>query len=105
LKWIVDTAAKETQLWSAAWQENLNIEAVKLFKKKVEFVKMDPETIIEFAKVTQKYLDEIKAKFPDAKKALDSQDQFKRDFAEWREERSGVAPWPYDTFIKGKVLQ
>ena len=41
LKWIVDIAAKETQLWSTAWQENLNIEAIKLFKEKVEFVQMD----------------------------------------------------------------
>lgn len=105
LKWIVDTAAKETQLWSNGWQENLNIEAVRLFKQRVEFVKMDPETINEFAKVSHEYLQELKEKFPDVKKALDSQDQFKKDFADWREERSGVAPWPYEMFIQGKHLQ
>lgn len=105
LKWIVDTAAKELQLWSTAWQENLNIEAVRLFKQRVEFVKMDPDTINEFAKVSHDYLEELKQKFPDVKKVLDSQDQFKADFADWREERSGVAPWPYEQFVKGKHLQ
>lgn len=105
LKWIVDIAAKETQLWSTAWAENLNAEAIKLYKKKVEFVRMDTETINAFAKASQEYLNELKAKYPDVKKVLDSQDQFKADFAPWREERSGIAPWPYDQFIKGKHLQ
>ncbi len=105
LKWIVDIAAKETQLWSNAWQENLNIEAIKLFKEKVEFVKMDDEAITEFAKVTKEYLEEVKAKNPDAKKTLDSQEQFKRDFADWREIRSGITPWPIDDFINGKRMQ
>jgi TRAP-type mannitol/chloroaromatic compound transport system substrate-binding protein len=105
LKWIVDIAAKETQLWSAAWQENLNIEAIKLFKEKVEFVKMDDEAITEFAKVTKAYLEKVKARNPDAKKSLESQEQFKQDFAEWREIRSGLTPWPIDDFINGKRLQ
>jgi TRAP-type mannitol/chloroaromatic compound transport system substrate-binding protein len=101
----VDIAAKETQLWSTAWQENLNIEAIKLFKQKVEFVKMDDEAITEFAKVTKDYLDKVKARNPDAKKTLESQEEFKREFAEWREIRSGLTPWPIDDFIKGKRLQ
>jgi TRAP-type mannitol/chloroaromatic compound transport system substrate-binding protein len=105
LKWIIDIAAKETQLWSTAWQEQLNIEAIKLFKKKVEFVKMDDESITSFAKRTKEYLDELKAKHPDVKKTLDSQEAFKSDFAEWREIRSGLTPWPIDDFIKGKRLQ
>ncbi|MBM9603316.1 TRAP transporter substrate-binding protein [Desulfopila inferna] len=105
LQWIVKMAAKETQLWSNAWQENLNIEAIKLFKESVEFVKMDDEAITEFAKVTKAYLDEVKAKYPDVKKTLDSQEQFKRDFAEWREIRSGITPWPIDDFIDGKRMQ
>lgn len=105
LKWIVDTAAKETQLWSTAWQENLNIEAIKRFKKKVEFVRMDDETITNFAKRTKEYLDELKAKHPDVKKVLDSQDAFRADFAEWREIRSGVTPWPLDDYIAGKRTQ
>jgi TRAP-type mannitol/chloroaromatic compound transport system substrate-binding protein len=105
LKWIVDTAAKETQLWSTAWQENLNVEAIKRFKQKVEFVRMDDETITAFAKQTKTYLDELKAKYPDVKKVLDSQDAFRKDFAEWREIRSGVAPWPMDDYIAGKRTQ
>jgi len=105
LKWIVDIAAKETQQWSTAWAENLNAEAVKLFKKKVEFVRMDEDAINKFAKASHKYLEGLKAKFPDVKKVLDSQDKFKADFADWREERGGIAPWPHDQFITGKHKQ
>ncbi len=105
LKYIVDIAAKETQLWSTAWQENLNIEAIKLFKKKVEFVKMDEAAISSFAKMTKEYLEELKAKYPNVKTTLDSQELLKKDFAEWREVRSGLAPWPIDDYISGKRLQ
>jgi TRAP-type mannitol/chloroaromatic compound transport system substrate-binding protein len=105
LKWIIDIAAKETQLWSTAWQENLNIEAIKLFKENVEFVRMDDEAITAFAKRTKEYLEGVKAKYPEVKATLDSQEQFKKDFAEWREIRSGLTPWPIDDFIAGKRLQ
>ncbi|AMV73818.1 TRAP proton/solute symporter, periplasmic substrate-binding protein [Desulfuromonas sp. DDH964] len=105
LKWIIDIAAKETQLWSSAWQENLNIDAIKLFKQKVEFVKMDDAAITSFAKRTKEYLDELKGKYPDVKKTLDSQEQFKKDFADWREIRSGLTPWPIDDYINGKRTQ
>jgi TRAP-type mannitol/chloroaromatic compound transport system substrate-binding protein len=105
LKWIVNIAAKETQLWSNAWIENLNIEAINKFKEKVEFVTMDKETRIEFAKMTKTHLDGLKQKFPDVKKVLDSQEQLKKDFSTWREQRSGVAPWPIDEYIAGKHMQ
>jgi TRAP-type mannitol/chloroaromatic compound transport system substrate-binding protein len=105
LKWIVDTAAKETQLWSAAWIENLNVEAIRRFKEKVEFVRMDEETISAFAERTMKYLDNLKAKNADVKKVLESQEAFRQDFAQWREIRSGLAPWPMEEFVKGKHLQ
>jgi TRAP-type mannitol/chloroaromatic compound transport system substrate-binding protein len=95
LKWIIDIAAKETQLWSANWQENLNIEAIK----------MDETAITDFAKVTKEYLEELKAKHPNVKVTLDSQEQFKKDFAEWREIRGGLTPWPLDDYIAGKRLQ
>jgi TRAP-type mannitol/chloroaromatic compound transport system substrate-binding protein len=102
LQWIVKIAAKETQLWANAWQENLNTEAIKLFKEKVEFVRMDDDTLNSFAKRTHEYLDGLKKKYPDVKKTLDSQEQFKKDFAQWREIRGGVAPWPYDTYVSGE---
>jgi TRAP-type mannitol/chloroaromatic compound transport system substrate-binding protein len=105
LKWIVDTAAKETQLWSNAWIENLNIEAIRRFKEKVEFVRMDEETISAFAAKTKEYLDKLKAEYPDVKKVLDSQDAFRNEFAEWREIRGGLAPWPIEVFIQGKHTQ
>jgi len=105
LKAIVEICAKETQLWSNAWQENLNIFAVAEIGKKSEYVKMDNATIAEFAKTTKKYLDDLSAKNPDVKKTLESQEAFKKDFAQWRELRSGVAPWPIDEVIKGKLMQ
>jgi hypothetical protein len=39
------------------------------------------------------------------KKVLDSQGEFKREFAFWREMRSGVAPWPKEMVLKGKLMQ
>jgi len=105
LKWIVDLASKETQLWSNAWAENLNAKAVKLFKEKVEFVRMDEATIDEFAKASNAYLEGLKAKYPDVKRIMDSQDQFKADFADWREERGGITPWTHEQFIGGKHMQ
>lgn len=105
LQWIVKIAAAETQLWTKAWIENLNAEALNLMKGKVEFITMDEQTLNAFAKTTKEYLDDLKAKHPDVKKALDSQEQFKRDFADWREQRGRVAPWPIEDYINGKHVQ
>ena len=105
LKIIVETAAKETQLWTNAWQENLNIEALKVIGAKSEFVKMDDVTIVEFAKTSFKYLDDLKAKDPDVKKVLDSQEKLKNEFAQWRELRGRVAPWPHADVLKGRLTQ
>lgn len=103
LKWIVDTAAKETQLWSYSWINNLNAEAIRKFKEKVQIIKMDDAAVIEFAKIANAYLEEKKAANPDVKKILDSQDALKKDFADWRDSRSGATPWPHETFIGGKL--
>lgn len=105
LKWIVKICAKETQLWSYNWINSLNAKAIRLFKEKVEFVTMDEATRIEFRKTTKKYLDSVKAKYPDVKKALDSQEAFIRDYADWREARGGVTPWPYETYVGGKTYE
>jgi TRAP-type mannitol/chloroaromatic compound transport system substrate-binding protein len=105
LKWIIDIAARETQLWSYNWINSLNADAIKLFKKKVEIVKMDKDTLIAFRKTTKKYLDSVKAKYPEVKKVLDSQEKFIEDFAVWRDARSGVTPWPYETYISGRTTE
>jgi TRAP-type mannitol/chloroaromatic compound transport system substrate-binding protein len=105
LKAIVEICAKETQLWSYSWIENLNIPALAQMGKKVEYVKMDDATIIEFAKTSYNYLEELKAKNPDVKKILDSQEQFKKDYAPWRDMRGRVTPWPYEDYIKGQLTQ
>ncbi len=66
---------------------------------------MDDEAITNFAKQTKVYLEDLKAKNPGVKATLDSQELFKKDFAEWREIRSGLTPWPIDDYISGKRLQ
>lgn len=103
LKWIVQICAKETQLWSYNWINGLNAEAINQFKKKIEFVTMDKETRIDFRKTTKAYLDGLKEKYPDVKKVLDSQEAFIEEFASWRDARSGVAPWPYETYVNGRT--
>jgi len=105
LKWIVDTAAKETQLWSFNWMQVLDAEAILLLEKKMEFVQMDPETLIEFRKTTKKYIDNIKANHPNAKKIIDSQEALVKDFEPWRKARGNVVPWSYETYISGKMSQ
>lgn len=105
LKWIVDTAAKETQLWSFNWMQGLNAEAIEILKEKVEFVQMEPETLIEFRKTTQAYLEDLKARHPNVKRILDSQEAFVKEFETWRAARGGVAPWTYETYISGKLFQ
>jgi TRAP-type mannitol/chloroaromatic compound transport system substrate-binding protein len=105
LKIIVETAAKETQLWANAWAENMNIEAIKIMKAKTEFVKLDDATIVDFAKASFDYLNELSAKNPDVKKVLDSQENFKQEFAEWRDLRGRLAPWPQADILKGRLTQ
>jgi TRAP-type mannitol/chloroaromatic compound transport system substrate-binding protein len=105
LKWIIDICAKETQLWSYNWINSLNAEAIRKFKEKVEFVKMDKETLIAFRKTTKTYLDEVKAKHPDVKKVLDSQEAFIDEYAIWRDVRGGASPWPYEDYISGKMYE
>ncbi|WP_028583181.1 TRAP transporter substrate-binding protein [Desulfogranum mediterraneum] len=103
LQEIVKLAAKETQLWAYNWMQNLNAEAMNKLAEKVEIVQMDTATLIEFRKVAKKYVDEIKAKHPNAKKILESQESFIKDFETWRKGRSNVTPWSYETYISGTV--
>jgi TRAP-type mannitol/chloroaromatic compound transport system substrate-binding protein len=103
LQEIVKLAAKETQLWAYNWMQNLNAEAMNKLAEKVEIVQMDPKTLIEFRKMAKTYVDEIKAKHPNAKKILDSQEAFLKDFEIWRKGRSNVTPWSYETYINGRI--
>jgi len=103
LKYIVKICAKETQLWSLSWIENLNSKAMEKFGEKVEIVQMEKSTLIEFRKVTHTYLEKLKEKYPDVKKVLDSQEKFKKDYSVWRKAKSGVTPWPYETYIEGRT--
>lgn len=103
LKWILDTAAKETQLWSYSWLNNLNAESIRRFKEKTEIVMMDEAAIVDFAKTTQVYLEKVKERCPDCKRLLESQEALKKDFTDWRDARAGVTAWPLDEVVKGKL--
>ena len=105
LRWIVKLCAQETQLWSYNWINSLNPEAIRRFKEKIEILKMDKDTLIAFRKTTKEYIDSLKAKYPDVKKVIESQETFIKDFADWRDARSGVTPWPYETYISGKITE
>ncbi|MEM5789203.1 MAG: hypothetical protein AAGU11_17955 [Syntrophobacteraceae bacterium] len=105
LKWILDAAAKETQLWAYSWINNLNAESIRRFREKIEIVRMDDEAIVEFAKTSHKYLEDLKGKNPFLKQVLDSQEALKKDFADWRESRKGVTPWPIEDVMKGKLYE
>ncbi|MCF6247364.1 MAG: TRAP transporter substrate-binding protein DctP [Desulfobacula sp.] len=105
LKAIVKISAKETQLWSYSWISNLNAKAMVKFNEKVEIVQMDKATLIEFRKTTKIYLDSLKAKYPDVKKVLDSQEDFIKEYETWRRAKSGVTPWSYETYIEGNLTQ
>jgi len=105
LKAIVEICAAETNQWEYTWFEFWNIAALKELKKAgVTFVKMAPETLNEFRKKTHEYTEELKKKYPMVNKILTSQENFLKEYATWRELRSGVAPWPYEDYIKGKHL-
>jgi TRAP-type mannitol/chloroaromatic compound transport system substrate-binding protein len=45
------------------------------------------------------------AKDPDVKKVMQSQRDFKKEYAKWRELRGRVVPWPYEMILKGKLTQ
>jgi TRAP-type mannitol/chloroaromatic compound transport system substrate-binding protein len=105
LKWIVKIAAAETQAWSYNWVNALNAEAINRFQENVEIVKMDTDTLIEFRKVAKEYLESVKAEYPMVKKVLDSQEAFIDEFAVWRDARSGATPWPYETYISGRITE
>ena len=85
--------------------ESLNMDAINEIAKKCEFILMGDNTIIEFAKTTHNFLEDLKSKNPDVKKSLESQEILRRDFAKWREIRARVAPWPYEMYIKGILTQ
>jgi TRAP-type mannitol/chloroaromatic compound transport system substrate-binding protein len=105
LKQIIDICARETQLWSVNWINSLNAEAINLIAKKVEIVQMDKETLIEFRKTTQAYVESLKSQFPDVKKIMDSQEAFLKEFTAWRDARKNLAPWSYEDYISGKMNQ
>ncbi len=51
------------------------------------------------------YLDDLASKNPDVKKVLDSQENFKQEYAKWRDLRGRVAPWPKADVLKGRLTQ
>lgn len=106
LRWIIDISAKETQLWSYVRQESLNMEqARQMSLQELNAAKEAKNPVSAGIARAVKYLEELKSSSSEARKALESQEQFKRDFALWREVRGGLAPWPLDQVIQGRQVQ
>jgi TRAP-type mannitol/chloroaromatic compound transport system substrate-binding protein len=105
LKWIVDICCQRDPAVELQLDQQPQRRSHPALQGKMEFVKMDKETLIEFRKTTKTYLDEVKAKYPDVKKVLDSQEAFIADFADWRDARSGATPWPYETYVGGRITE
>jgi len=103
LKKSLEVAAYATQMWDMANSERENAKTIEKFKAKgVKFNKASKESLNEMRKITKEYVDSLKAKNPDLKKVLDSQDAFVKDLSDWKDLRSGVSAWPYEDYIKGK---
>ncbi len=100
LKAIVEICAAETDAWFYQYNEMANSKAIAMLKEAgVTFVRMDDETLNEFRKVTDAYIEELKAKYPSVKKIRDSQEKFIEYHAAWKELRSGVSSWPAKKYL------
>jgi hypothetical protein len=100
----VDIAAKETQLWSYNWINSLNAEAIRRFKEKWNSSRWTRKP----HRVPQDHQDlsgRGQGQVPGRKKGLDSQEAFIADFADWRDARSGATPWPYETYVGGRITE
>ena len=100
LKAIVEICAAETDAWFYQYNEMANAKAIAMLKEAgVQFVKMDEETLNEFRKMTDSYVNELKEKYPSVKKIRESQENFIAYHGAWKELRSGVSSWPAEKFL------
>lgn len=103
LRAMVEICARETEAWASTWNAGLNARAMQFYKDKMEVVRMNDETLVKFTKEIHKYLGELKAKHPLLRKALESQEQLKREFQNWRENRNRLVHQPSETHIEGRA--
>lgn len=103
LKYILEIASRETQLWSMAKREYENAVAIEKYKKDgVKFNKLDAESLIELRKATKEVLDNSRKKDAMLDKVLSSQEKFIELYSNWKDTKSGVSNYPYEDYIKGK---
>ncbi len=101
LKAIVEICAHETDAWFYQYMEEASSKSIRLFKEAgVKFIKVDDETLNEFRRVADTYIQELKDKYPSVKKIRESQENFIKYHAEWKEIRSGVAVWPSEKYLQ-----
>lgn len=106
LKYVIDIASRETQLWEIAQSEWVNADSVAKYEKEgVKFNKLTPETLNTLRKATKEYLTEIRAKNPDLDKVLGSQEAFIANYAKWKNLKSGVSAYPYDEYAAGNHVE
>ncbi|MBA4396852.1 MAG: ABC transporter substrate-binding protein [Syntrophus sp. (in: bacteria)] len=102
LQKALEVAAYATQMWDMTTSEKNNGLTIAKYKAKgVKFHQSTPASLNELRKVTKTHVDALKAKNPDLKKVLDSQDAYIKDMADWKQIRSGVSAYPYEMYIKG----
>jgi TRAP-type mannitol/chloroaromatic compound transport system substrate-binding protein len=104
-KYILDIAAKETQLWSYNWINASTPRPSAASRKKWKSSRWTRKPSSNSARPPRSTSTSLKAKYPDVKKVMDSQEAFLADFADWRDARSGVTPWPYETFVGGRTTE
>lgn len=101
LKAIVEICAAETDAWFYQYSEAASSKTIGLFKEAgVEFVKMDPETRNEFRRMSETYIEELKAKYPNVKKIRESQERFIKNHGAWKELRGGVSVWSSEKYLQ-----
>jgi len=106
LKYILEIASRETQLWSMAEREYGNAVAIKKYKEEgVTFNKLDDDSLNKLRKTTKDYLDGLRKKNALLDKVLTSQEDLIQLYSNWKEVKSGVSAYPYGDYIKGKHLE
>lgn len=94
LRAIVEICARETEAWANTWSEGLNAKAIQFCKNRIEVVQANDEALEKFTEEIHKYLEELKAKHPLLKKALESQGKLRRELETWRNYRSRMVSQP-----------
>lgn len=103
LQQALKIASLETQMWDIARSEKGNAESILKYKKEgVKFNKLSDESLNKLRKTTKEYLAGLRKKSDFLDKVLDSQEEFIKLYANWKELKSGVSAYPYEDYMAGQ---